>query len=676
MSNTCLLIQPIPYPDESADSFLLRATLLNKHSSTYNLFGYDRFKLLEKHAPNCDLTELPRFKYALQALNLDPQYKSLAFERASPTSRSVRTWGNLEIDHKLFKKSPRSYCPKCLAEQPFFRKLWLLTPIYACPKHSIYLVDHCYQCGQSISLHSGEISTCSNCRSLLKDAPAVYCSSKSNLQWFLEILNQDSNEFFQKFTSYWLAISHFTQLVQDSNLTTEEILEMTREYFIDQQSSITRLSKWINTRIHLAHPRIQLLPFLKNLTMFHHYIKLIEEKCYHYTPTPHTKNINLKPSETRLVLGICQNTLKNWIAKGLVPNGSINSRYKTFSSILIEQILTPQCPTNKYQLCTPPASPSVSLLDLGLNVVAKTLNVNYETARKPAKTHWLNSNEPLTKSKTFNRVSPLKLKEFHSEFILASTLAKEINVNPTNLVEKLISIGINPISGPHIDGTPFNIFSRSSVLNICKVEIESIKEYPTRAGRHKNTEKSLYIVTTSISLREAADQLGISANKVAVLVQRGILTKDETNPFIVIINEESLLSLKHKISGTDFVTTKEAALLLNCSLSWLGKYWCLTGFLEIHDLMYWKLIKRSELNKVLGVKKDYLTGVEASTLLNMPHSYITNLQKQGIIRPLYVGNDRNKIRLFKRVDVLRLRDIELEKRNSTNNSFSSRPVHS
>ncbi|WP_286422529.1 hypothetical protein [Acinetobacter indicus] len=93
---------------------------------------------------------------------------------------------------------------------------------------------------------------------------------------------------------------------------------------------------------------------------------------------------------------------------------------------------------------------------------------------------------------------------------------------------------------------------------------------------------------------------------------------------------------------------------LSCPINWIKKYWCETGFLHIEDLVYWKLINKNELTEVLKLKKEFITGVEASSLLGMHHSHITNLQNQGVIKPYYFGKDDKKIRLFNKKDVLKL----------------------
>lgn len=47
-------------------------------------------------------------------------------------------------------------------------------------------------------------------------------------------------------------------------------------------------------------------------------------------------------------------------------------------------------------------------------------------------------------------------------------LSKKLKVIPQNLTEKLASIDIHPISGPHIDGEFNNIFLQESVRHLTK----------------------------------------------------------------------------------------------------------------------------------------------------------------------------------------------------------------
>lgn len=90
-------------------------------------------------------------------------------------------------------------------------------------------------------------------------------------------------------------------------------------------------------------------------------------------------------------------------------------------------------------------------------------------------------------------------------------------------------------------------------------------------------------------------------------------------------------------------------------MNWFNQYWCKTGFLDIKDLNYWKLVKKSQLDEIIKLKEEYLTGAEASSMLGMRHSHITNLQTQGLIEAHYFGKTDIKIRLFKKDDINKLK---------------------
>ena len=84
MQNT-LLIQAIPYEDESPISFLLRTAKLNAHSSISNLIGKENYQSIIKASLNYHLADEARFSLVLSALNIDSNYSLLAFERSKPT---------------------------------------------------------------------------------------------------------------------------------------------------------------------------------------------------------------------------------------------------------------------------------------------------------------------------------------------------------------------------------------------------------------------------------------------------------------------------------------------------------------------------------------------------------------------------------------------------------------
>lgn len=649
--NIQLLIEAMPYPDESAKSYLLRTAELNGHTSVYQLFGKEKFSFLTKLAPNYTFIDKQRFKYVLETLNLNPDYINLAFDRYKSTSRAPRIYRNVIINLSLFKSKSHSYCPQCLKEQPYFRKLWLLRPVYSCPIHSIVLLDNCYRCGHAINLQSGSIVYCSNCSTDLREAQQIYYSENFLIHWFIYILNQNSNELFQEFTSFWFALEKFAAL--DEPCSDEDYLKIVYEYFVDTPHSILTMSNWINRRIQLAHPRIQLLSFYKEdktVRFKENYLSNIEKNCISYIPNTKTKNIQLTPEESRLILGVGRLKLTNFLASNLLKcvNNTHGKQLLYSNDLELFLIRKKSLEIEKHPLSIS-NNPNESFA-VEIKLAAEILDTNFDTIRKLAKSHWL---DDAKKRNTIPLQIPIhKLENFQKKYVVASTLAKKLNVNPGNFVEKMMSIGIKPISGPHIDKLPVNIFSKDSIKHITKDHIDQIKEYPTKTGRKKTNFKRK-INYDYYSLNEAASILKISPSQVVTLIHLKILDCDNEVLTPIKIKRISLDALKNMLESERYVSIQVASEKLNCRMNWFNQYWCKTGFLDIKNLKYWKLVKKTQLDEIIKLKEEYLTGAEASTLLGMRHSHITNLQTQGIITPYYFGKTDVKIRLFKKSDVLK-----------------------
>ncbi|MEG0198519.1 MAG: hypothetical protein RR676_15295, partial [Acinetobacter sp.] len=71
------------------------------------------------------------------------------------------------------------------------------------------------------------------------------------------------------------------------------------------------------------------------------------------------------------------------------------------------------------------------------------------------------------------------------------------------------------------------------------------------------------------SLKDAARHLEISPNKVAVLVQKGILKKDLNNPLSIQVQASSLLNIKKKLNNEEYIPYLDAANQLNCPINWM-----------------------------------------------------------------------------------------------------------
>lgn len=592
---------------------------------------------------------MTRFTLVLKALNLDSSYKFLAFERSKPTYRSPIIIGTIEVPHELVEIELLRYCPICLSEKAYLRKLWTLKPVHACPIHSCLLIYSCPNCKNLLTPKTG-VRNCSSCGFKLDKAPIREAKSMESIYWFIDILNHSSKELFKEFASCWKAFNDF--LKSDRSNTNENIFSKVYEYFSDPDISALKLSKAINSKSEYSHPRIQLLPFLKHEKFFKKHIEVTEKNSSEYTITQNSISRRLRNYEIKLILNISRFELEKLIDSDYLNLGD-KELYKGYiASIDVERFLIGAFSQAKSASVTKIDAPTCSD-NIPLKDVAKILDINYETTRKLAKAGWFNLENTLKKPQTLKKYSKQKVNKFKNNYMLVSPLATQLEVSPTNLVEKLGALGITAAHGPHIDSTAINIFLKTDVQNIKPDALSMIKDYPTRSGRHKNALKDVSQNADYYSLNDSASILAISSNKVAVLVQKGILRKKENNPLYIQIEAWSLLNLKNKLLSEEYILYLDAAKLLNCPINWMKKYWVDTGFLNIEDLVYWKLINKNELTEVLSLKEEFITGAEASSLLGMRHSHVTNLQKQGLIKPHYFGKTDKKVRLFKKAEVLK-----------------------
>lgn len=330
------------------------------------------------------------------------------------------------------------------------------------------------------------------------------------------------------------------------------------EYFSAPEISALKLSETINSKSEYSHPRIQLLPFLKQERFFKKHIEITEKNSSKYKITQNSISRELRNYEIKLILNISRFELEKLIDNDYLNLGEKELYKGNIASIDVERFLIGAYPQPKSVLVTS-IEVSTDNDNIQLKDVAKILEINYDLARKLAKSGWFKLENTNEIPQTFKKYSKEKVNEFKENYILVSLLATQLKASPTNLVEKLRALGITPTNGPHIDSTAINIFLKTDVQDIKPDDLSMIKSYPTRSGRQKNALKNIFQSTDYYSLKNAAALLEISPNKVAVLVQKRILIKDKNNPLSVQIEASSLLSLKNKLNSENYISFVDAA---------------------------------------------------------------------------------------------------------------------
>lgn len=187
-----LLVRPVPYRDESLESFVLRVSIDNGFSSPDDLL-----RGIGKALFNKAQDRRLQFPIQLSALNLlrskhnsytRVQYlKSLSqltfndstsllqlviYRGANDFSKNVKSvlMQGISIPRMFLRTEGIPVCPHCLNEKSYIRQLWHFSPYTHCHIHKTKLVSHC-ECGHQLNYIKDEsIDSCSKCKQSLAEA--------------------------------------------------------------------------------------------------------------------------------------------------------------------------------------------------------------------------------------------------------------------------------------------------------------------------------------------------------------------------------------------------------------------------------------------------------------------------------------------------------------------------
>lgn len=650
MNSNSLLIKPIPYPDESAGSLLIRAAEKNGFSSVFVLCQSQ----ITSYSKSLDssVTHQKKFGKLLKLLGLSNDYTSLAFELQGSTQAMPRTYGKIYIEYSLFRKDCRAFCPICLKEKSYWRRHWLLRPYTVCLKHHIILYDCCPSCQNELRIGRNKIHICNHCRQDLRLVTCKKADAKAT-QWFMTLINNNCQQFFDRFSDYWIALEK-SDWCSNSIETDYHRIQMAYEYFTDYEQSKKTLSHIINAKIPQIHPEIQVVYFRRQNKELNKYIDSVLPLCRTVTVSaPKHYEQYFKIADVCAILQISNFRLYNLLDKRIIPVK--RSKFTLISSKHIEQVLLSGVHKDHLKTQRDISPHNTDLLDIA--EIAVRLHVHQEVIRNLNRTGWLRMGKKKVGSyiKTLTTESDLEI--FNKNYILVGTLAYKLGVNSTNLAEKLRHYGINPIGGPHIDGLKTTLFNKDDIAHITTKMITSLEYYHTFTGRSsKNRSKQDYYKSDSklyVSLKQAAQKLLISPSRIAVLVHNNILRKDEHSHNAVMVEKASIYALLKELHRTDFISLPEAAKELDCAINWLHINWIKTSYVKLYDYMYWQFVSIKDINKVKVIQKEYMTAIEASKLLGMHRTHIINLKAQGKINSVSFG-ESNSLNLYRREDILAL----------------------
>lgn len=193
---------PVPQVDESPSSVFMRAASLNGLEKMRHLLKFKDKSGNEPLQPGLSLSwRSPELytKYAT-ALGITLPEGAGAY-RQLKTIECTRVYFNdkVYLPSLMYRPEGSTFCPQCLAEKPYLRRIWSLKLLDVCPIHRCDLVRFCPICGQAPNWdrRSPEICHCtfdlSACQPTFNnkgDPDEVVKAIGKNCQFSLNLMSQ------------------------------------------------------------------------------------------------------------------------------------------------------------------------------------------------------------------------------------------------------------------------------------------------------------------------------------------------------------------------------------------------------------------------------------------------------------------------------------------------------
>lgn len=694
-----LLARPIPYENESPGSILLRASCYNGWASPTRLLSVVTGKPLysikslisyfinpEKYYTACDL------------LGVRLNNMNICYSKSGNRKNILVNYLGIDIPEQYLRLSNPAICPRCIEDSDYHRAIWDHKLVTSCTKHNVELLDYCPDCGEKISWKRNKINRC-NCGFLFHDHEAVHVDTEATekLEYLINTHSKDEVARIHRTYDLLYQFHRFSgSVISDHELSSIAINAFDSQNILQEHIGL-HIKKTAG-----IHPRLMLIPFLQ----YNHNGKdEIAKNILHSVCTvdssrpPPIEQLSLGLKEASIALGISMHLTRNLISSGIISaeKKTNNSCWKIqFSSInvllftlnqaskekdenspidkVIEQKdkssfarIIKEVISGKRESFGFDISRGIGSLLVGskktrpkdnnklmsnyvtISQLADLCGVHYENIRFTIKSGFIKSS---VKSGGRILIPNKEAKQFRDTYDFAGAFARKQEMNPRNIAEKLMAYGLQPVSGPSIDGGLTYLFRKYELQALDISVLKEMNNYPTKTGR-KRADNIIHAKDPTFS--EVAHSLGISIQRVRTLVNKGILEEVKYYGRANHISIGSLSRLKEKLQDDSLVDLDKAAKYVGETIFAYRTRWIQTNFINIVDLGLYVAVTQKDLDKVKRFKSMYITCQEAGVISGKGRSFLPNLQKLGKIKPeIILKGTQCDIKLFNRQAVDRL----------------------
>lgn len=691
MTEAKLPYRPFLQSDESPASLLIRAAEGNGYGSVLQLLAACGVPVNGIGTLRAAVTDPARYAVLLRATGLRPEDGNAAYRRSKPTKVSPRLFMGVPVPERLFREEAEAFCPQCLAELPYWRRLWSLRPYVVCHLHGVVLLRQCPDCGRTPALNRGRLVVC-ECGADWARAVATADDAKPS-RWLYDQLKSVAAQLLKGCFEFWLALEAFDGQNNDSEAEQWRLRVMIA-WCYDHDASREEIKRITLARASRRHPRVQFLPFLKRKGALTGFARQVLARLGSIPPINHppAQNEWMSVQDAGYVLGVNSQQLNEFFEKGVLTRQV--GRDHNDNRVAIDEVekllevfqVAEECPEELAgHHWRPPNRSLINLiedirqgravsagydLEKGLNYlrirqrpilsfsgelkigeVSLRLGVHPEVVRSFIKKGWLSAISAVIAGHRMAVVSVNEVERFDSEYVTAGALARSMRLNTTTMTEKLENLGVSPVAGPRLDGMLVYLFRRSDLVDIDLSSLQGLRVYETRAGRRPLT--NLVPAEPGVLLTDAATRLQISTQQTAGLLQHGILVEEPTLSRGVRVTEASLTALLGVVFSPACMLISEAAALVGYTEHQFRVYFIETEVVPVVDLYIWRFVHENDLVVPKWIKDSFLSASEAGEALGMHRSFFPNLERQGEISPHVIGTKR-KVKFYSRVSILQV----------------------
>ncbi len=636
-----LLVRPIAIEDESPAGLIIRAAEKNMYGNVNHMVT------AAKTGRDFDLpvvvSYVDRFIKLISVLGLKFPNPGETMERETGTIRSKRRFMRHFFPIDFFRVDGEAYCPACLKEKSYLRKIWMFRPYSKCHLHNVPIETSCRKCKSAINIFRGTVNECDRCKKSLGHDIGDYEPNMYSA-WVHNFVNDHQNpadaDYFSQLFSWGITIFNDSGQLK----TDYEATKLTYSFFNEPEKFDQVLHEYA---IHdTRHLKIKLMPLLKGAERIASFAnRLIGQ----YGDSPYSQAdllMEVTLTDAAILLDVTGKTM------GLLLKRNGKRATKREQMISIGEL---------FNLVEIDRARKIEIKQdvlhglLEINEVATMLDVHHEIIRSLHRAGYLQFDKQLIKGAHRYVISPSLVQAFSEEFVLVGTLARKFGVNATALTSRLAALGIQPAATPKDSELKTCIFRQADVQELTTERIQSVKNCATTAGRRrKDALPPEPKLMSGISIIEASEKLGVSIQQIRTLLTRGVLQRDQGFNVGVRVTLDSLEKLMMHLSSTEYMPAKDAAQQFGISIRELKISWASTGIIEYFDYVYWELVKISDVLKVSKIRSEFVTSAEGGILLGNHRGHVVNLYMRGLIERHFFDKSK-KVALYRKSDVLKFK---------------------